>query len=417
MTPSPAATLPLHGVRVLELTQFLSGPACGVLLADMGADVYKIEKFPGGDDQRNWRKPGDSGLSPNFMIVNRGKRSVALDIRSAAGREALLRMCAGADVVLENFRPGVMDRLGLGYEVMVTRNPRLVYCSITGYGPVGPLAAEGGFDLILQAFSGLISLTGEPDRKPVKPGVSLADINAGILASFGILAAYVQMLRTGRGCRVDTSLLQASMHQTFWAAAAYFTSGTVTGPAGTGAAGVAPYQVFQAQDGGIALGGVNEANWARITEVLGHAEWNADPRFLHARLRGANQKDLEPLVEAALATDTVINWVQKFSAAGVPASPVHDIGQALDHAQTRAIAMVAEVPAPGGGTQRALGSPVMLDGQAHTSPLPAPRLGEHTREALLAFGISEPEVQALLDATAAHQNAEASPSVEGVPRV
>jgi crotonobetainyl-CoA:carnitine CoA-transferase CaiB-like acyl-CoA transferase len=370
----------------------------------MGADVFKIEKFPGGDDQRNWRKPGDSGLPPNFMIVNRGKRSVALDLRASAGREALLRMAASADIVLENFRPGVLERLGLGYEALRVRNPRLVYASITGYGPVGPLASQGGFDLILQAFSGLISLTGEPGRKPVKPGVSLADINAGILAAFGILAAYVQVLRTGRGRQVDTSLLHASIHQTFWAAATYFSTAKVTPPTGTAAAGVAPYQVFQARDGGIALGGVNEANWLRIAEVLGHPEWKDDPRFLHARLRGANQKDLEALVEAALALDDVATWMRRFSAAGVPASPVHDIAQALEHEQTRAIGMVTEVPAPEGGRQRTLGCPVMLDRRIHTSSLPPPRVGEHTREALAAFGFGRDEVDALLTAGVAFQH-------------
>jgi crotonobetainyl-CoA:carnitine CoA-transferase CaiB-like acyl-CoA transferase len=397
-------TLPLHGVRVLELTQFLSGPACGVMLADMGADVFKIEKFPAGDDQRNWRRPGDPGLSPNFVIVNRGKRSIALDLRSPAGRQALLRMAESADVVLENFRPGVLDRLGLGDEAMLARNPRLVYCSISGYGPVGPLAAEGGFDLILQAFSGLISLTGEPGRKPVKPGVSLADVNAGILAAFGIVSAYVQVLRTGKGRRVDTSLLGASLQQTFWAAATYFSTGKVTRPTGTAAAGVAPYQVFQCRDGGIAIGGVNEANWQRISEVLGHPEWQQDPRFVHAKLRGANQKELEPLVEASLAGDTVAHWMRRFSEAGVPASPVHDIAQALEHEQCHAIGMVADVPAAQGGTVRTLGAPVMLDRQARISPRPAPLVGEHTTEALAAFGFAPAEIDALLGERAVHQH-------------
>jgi crotonobetainyl-CoA:carnitine CoA-transferase CaiB-like acyl-CoA transferase len=403
--------LPLHGVRVLELSQFLSGPACGVMLADMGAEVFKIEKFPAGDDQRNWRKPGDSGLSPNFVMVNRGKQSVALDIRSPGGREALLRMAEGADVVLENFRPGVLERLGLGYQAMKARNPRLVYCSITGYGPVGPLAAEGGFDLILQAFSGLISMTGEPGRKPVKPGVSLADINAGMLAAFGIVTAYVQRLRTGRGRRVDTSLLHASMQQMYWAAAAYFSGGNIAGPTGTAATGVAPYQVFQCADGGLALGGVNEANWTRIADVLGHPEWKTDKRFLHAKARGANRHALEELVEAALAADTVDNWMRRLSAAGVPASPVHNIAQALEHEQTRAIGMVTEVPSPEGGTLRTLGSAVMLDGIARTSPLPAPRLGQHTASALAAFGFSQDEIEALIEAGAVHQHAAALQAV------
>jgi crotonobetainyl-CoA:carnitine CoA-transferase CaiB-like acyl-CoA transferase len=401
--PAVAAALPLQGVRVLELSQFLSAPACGVMLADLGADVFKIEKFPAGDDQRGWRKPGDSGLAPNFVMVNRGKRSVALDIRSPEGKAALLRMADAADVVLENFRPGVLERQGLGYEALRQRNPRLVHCSITGYGPVGPLASEGGFDLILQAFSGLISLTGEPGRKPVKPGVSLADVNAGILAAFGILAAYVQRLRTGAGQRVDTSLLHASMQQMYWAAAAYFATGAVTQPTGTAAGGVAPYQVFECADGGIAIGGVNDANWARITEVLGHPEWQRDERFLTARARGANRHALEKLVEQELGRHAVQHWSRCFSAAGVPASPVHDVAQALEHAQTRAIGMVTEVAAPQGGTVRTLGSPVMFDGRSRIAPMAAPRLGEHTRESLAAFGFGAAEIDTLLDSGAAHQ--------------
>jgi crotonobetainyl-CoA:carnitine CoA-transferase CaiB-like acyl-CoA transferase len=297
----------------------------------------------------------------------------------------------------------VLERQGLGYEALKQRNPRLVYCSITGYGPVGPLASEGGFDLILQAFSGLISLTGEPGRKPVKPGVSLADVNAGILAAFGILAAYVQRLRTGAGRRVDTSLLHASMQQMYWAAAAYFATGAVTQPTGTAAGGVAPYQVFECADGGIAIGGVNDANWARITEVLGHPEWQRDERFLTARARGANRHVLEKLVEQELGRQPVQHWSGCFSAAGVPASPVHDVAQALEHAQTRAIGMVTEVAAPQGGTVRTLGSPVMFDGRSRIAPMAAPRLGEHTRESLAAFGFGAAEIDTLLGGGAAHQ--------------
>jgi crotonobetainyl-CoA:carnitine CoA-transferase CaiB-like acyl-CoA transferase len=397
--------LPLAGVRVIELSQFLSAPVCGVMLADMGADVFKIEKFPGGDDQRMWKKEPGAKLPANFAIVNRGKHSVALDLRHPQGRDALLRMVESADIVLENFRPGALQRMGLGYEAMRERNKKLVHCSITGYGPVGPLADLGGFDLILQAFSGLISVTGEPGRKPVKPGVSLADVNAGILAAFGIVTAFVRTLRTGVGTHLDTSLLHASVQQLYWAAASYFSTGRVPQPNGTAAAGAAPYQVFQCAEGGIALGGVNEANWLRITEVLGHPEWRHEPLFANASLRGQNRHSLEERVEAALAARSVDEWLPLFTDAGVPASKVQDVGAALEHEQVRAIGMVTEVASPDGGLTRTLGVPVMMDGQASISPLPAPLLGQHTSLALRRFGFSDEEVHALLAAGAAHENA------------
>lgn len=218
-------------------------------------------------------------MPPSFCMINRGKRSLALDFRRAAGQAVMRRLVAQADVLTENFRLGVMDRLGLGFDDCRRLNPALVYASISGYGRVGPLADKGGFDLILQAFSGLIQATGEPDGRPVKPGVSVADINAGILVAFGILAAYIHRLRTGEGQRVDASLLQASMQQTYWLAATCFSTGRDTPRLGTGHALIAPYQVFQCADGGLAVGGGNPAAWARICELLGHPEWREDARF------------------------------------------------------------------------------------------------------------------------------------------
>jgi len=219
---------PLAGVRVIEMAQIMAGPTCGMMLADLGAEVIKIEKFPGGDDARQYQKPGDSAMPPSFRMINRGKRSLALDVRTPEGRAVLLRLVREANVLTENFRFGVMERLGLGYEDLKAVNPALIYCSITGYGRTGPLAKAGGFDLILQAFSGIIEATGEPDRDPVKPGVSIADTNAGILAALAIVSAYVHRLKTGEGQHVSTSLLQAAMQQTYWLAANYFSSGRET---------------------------------------------------------------------------------------------------------------------------------------------------------------------------------------------
>lgn len=399
-----ALTQPLAGVKVLELSQIMAGPTCGLMLADLGADVIKVERFPQGDDARRYRREGDSGLPPSFMILNRGKRSIALDVKRPEGRAALLRLVAQSDILTENFRMGVMERLGLSYEALHEINPALVYCSITGYGRTGPLASSGGFDLILQAFSGLISVTGEEGGEPVKPGVSIADVNAGILAAFGSLAAYIQRLRTGQGQRVDTSLLQASMQQMYWYAAAYFSRGIVPKPAGTAHPLIAPYQVYKCSDGGLAIGGANEANWVRVAQILGHPEWVDDPRFNTPDIRLANRLELEKLINAILAGDTRAVWMARFDAGQVPCGPVQTVGEALDHEQTRSVRMVVDVPSPDGGTMRALGTPVLLGGTSYIAERPAPRVGENTAEVLREFGFEGGEIDALLESGAAHQS-------------
>lgn len=401
---SDALAKPLAGVKVLELSQIMAGPTCGLMLADLGADVIKVERFPQGDDARRYRREGDSGLPPSFMILNRGKRSIALDVKRPEGRQALMRLVSQSDILTENFRMGVMERLGLGYEVLREVNPALVYTSITGYGRTGPLAARGGFDLILQAFSGLISVTGEEGGDPVKPGVSIADVNAGILAAFGSLAAYIQRLRTGQGQRVDTSLLQASMQQMYWYAAAYFSSGIVPKPAGTAHPLIAPYQVYKCSDGGLAIGGANEVNWGRVAHVLDHPEWIDDPRFNTPDIRLANRRELEVLINEILSSDTRSAWAARFEAAQVPCGPVQTVGEALDHDQTRSVRMVVDVPSPDGGTMRALGAPVLFGGTSYIAERPAPRVGENTAEVLREFGFDAAEVDSLLESGAAHQN-------------
>lgn len=405
------AHLPLAGVKVLELSQIMAGPTCGVMLADLGADVYKIEKFPGGDDARHYRRAGDSGLPPSFLMLNRGKRSVGIDMKVPEGRAALLRLIEQADVLTENFRLGVMERLNLGYEALREINPRLIYCSITGYGRQGPMADKGGFDLILQAFSGLISVTGEPGRPPVKPGVSIADVNAGILAALGILAAYIHRLKTGEGQRVETSLLQASLQQLYWYAAAYFSKAIIGQPSGTAHALIAPYQVFQCADGGIAVGGANQANWERIADVLGHPEWKFDARFDRPDGRLKHRDELERLINMALASATVAKWVERFDQAGIPAGPVQNVGQALEHEQSRAVGMIRDVEAPGGGKTRTLGLPVLLNGRSHIASSAAPRVGEHTEIVLSEFGFTPDEVAHLIACKAVFQ-CESSPKFE-----
>jgi crotonobetainyl-CoA:carnitine CoA-transferase CaiB-like acyl-CoA transferase len=387
---------PLSGLKVLELSQIMAGPVCGLMLSDMGAEVIKVERFPAGDDARGYRRPGDSGLSPAFVMLNRGKRSIGIDFRKPEGRDALLRMVADVDVVTENFRVGTMEKLGLGFNELSKVNPKLIYCSISGYGRMGPMASQGGFDLILQAFSGLISVTGEEGRQGVKPGISVADVNAGILAALGILAAYIRRLKSGLGGRVDTSLLQACMQQTYWFAAAYFSKGVIGRPMGTAHPLIAPYQTYPCADGAVAIGGGNQANWVRIAETLQHPEWIQDARFDNGAVRLENRKILEVLISGVLKSNTVEHWVAELAAAGVPVGPVQNVAQAFEHEQTEAIGMVIDNPDGRAGVQRAIGCPIHFDELRSSRIGIAPLVGEHTAEVLFEFGFTEAEVEQLV---------------------
>ena len=389
---------PLAGMRVLELAQIMAGPTCGLMLADMGADVVKVEKIPGGDDSRGYREPRVNGVSAPFLMLNRNKRGIALDLKHEQGREILLRMVRDADVLLENHRRGTLDKLGLGYDVLARENPGLIYCGISGYGRTGPYADKGGFDLIAQGFAGLMSVTGEPGGPPAKTGNPVSDIAAGILATVGILAAYAHKQRTGRGQMVDTSLMEAALQQTYWHAAIYFATGESPGPLGSAHVLTAPYQAFRASDGWINIGGANQANWERIAELLGHPEWHDDPRFATNAARMANRETLAALMNGVLATRTKAEWAIAFDAAGVPAGPVHTIGEALTHAQTLARDMVVDLVHPEAGTTKALGCPVHFSATPTAITRPAPLLGEHTRELLRECGYAEADIDGFVAA-------------------
>ena len=393
MKPS---TGPLAGLRVLEVTQIMSGPTCGLLLADMGADVIKIEKLQGGDDARGYRDPQVGGVSAPFMMMNRNKRGLALDLKSPKGRALLLKMAKNADVLVENFRGGTMDKLGLGYEALKAENPGLIYCAITGYGRTGPYADKGGFDLIAQGFAGLMSVTGEAGRPPAKSGSAVSDMNAGILAALGILAAYIHKLKTGEGQVVDTSLSDAALQQTYWHAAVWFATQKSPEPTGSAHILTAPYQAFEASDGWINIGGANQANWERICDVLGHSEWKGDARFATNRDRMANLAVLVDLMNAVVRTRTRAEWQAAFDAAGVPAGPVHTIGEALSHPQTLARGMVVKLDHPQAGTTHAVGCPIHFSASPDRSSTPAPLLGQHTREVLREFDLPEVEIDALV---------------------
>jgi len=387
---------PLRGMRVLELAQIMAGPTCGMLLADMGADVVKVEKLPGGDDSRSYSEPRINGESAPFMMLNRNKRGIAIDLKKPAGRDVLLRMVRSADVLIENYRRGTLEKLELGYDVLSKTNPGLIYCAISGYGRDGPFGDKGGFDLIAQGFAGLMAITGEPGGPPVKTGPPVADINAGILAAVGILAAYAHKQKTGKGQVVDTSLMEAALQQTYWHAAIYFATGVSPGPTGSAHLLTAPYQAFAASDGWLNIGGANQANWERIAVVLGHPEWCDDPRFISNSARMQNLGALTEAMRPILATRTRTEWIAAFDAAGVPAGPVHSIGEALEHPQTRARRMVVDVDHPQAGRTHALGCPVHFSATPTRVDRAAPLLGQHTRDVLREYGYSKGEIDLLI---------------------
>jgi crotonobetainyl-CoA:carnitine CoA-transferase CaiB-like acyl-CoA transferase len=368
------------------------------MLADMGADVVKVERLPGGDATRRFLPPDVDGESAAFMMMNRGKRGVAVDLRAEAGVGVVRRLAADADVLIENFRVGTMERIGLGCESLSAANPRLVYCQITGFGRTGPLAERGGFDLIAQGYSGLMSITGGADgASPTKVGSPVTDITAGILAAFGVVCALLERQRTGRGQLVDTSLLEAGITQTYWQSAIALASGSSPGALGSAHPLTAPYQAFRTADGWINVGASNEATWVRLTDALGLARLREDHRFSDNASRMGHLGELVEALAPAFAGRTTDEWLAALGAAGVPVGPVASIGEMLEHPQTLARDMVIEVEHSRLGSVRSLGSPVKLSGHsAARAARGAPLLGEHTREVLGEAGISEDEVSDLI---------------------
>ena len=393
---------PLAGVKVLELAQIMAGPSCGALLADLGADVVKIEKMPGGDDTRRYAEPQVNGESAAFMMMNRNKRGIAVDLKTDGGRRVLRRLAASADVLTENYRRGALDKLGLGFEALQALNPALIYCSISGYGRTGPAADKGGFDLIAQGASGLMSITGEPGGPPVKVGSPVTDLNAGLLAALGIVCAYVHRLKTGQGQFVDTSLFEAGIHQTAWQAAIFFATGISPGPGGSAHVLAAPYQAFPTADGWINIGGANQSNWERIARLVGVPELIADPRFVDNSARMANRSALTELLAEHLRARPTRDWLRDLDAAGIPAGPIQSIAEMAADPQTLARAMVVELEHPVAGRTRTLGVPLKLSATPGTLRRPAPTFGQHTREVLREHGFEEAEIEALRVEGAVH---------------
>ena len=360
----------------------------------MGADVIKVERPDVGDETRR-APPFVNGLASQFLILNRNKRSLALDLKRPQGREVFLRLVRGADVVAENMRPGTMAELGLAYEDLRPLNPALVYCSISGFGQTGPYRDRGGFDLVAQAMSGILSVTGPPGGPPVKVGVPICDIMAGTLAAHGILSAYIHRLRSGQGQYVDTSLLEAGIFCTFWETTLYFATGKVPRPEGTAHRNTAPYQVLRCQDGSIALGAANPANWERLCRLLGREDLLQDPRFKERPARLQNQQQLAAILEEHFTQRPTAYWVKALAEAGVPAGPVYTIPQVYQHPQVRAREMLVEVDNPHGGKVKNIGIPIKLSLTPGRIRLPPPLLGQHTDEVLQEAGFTPQEVSRL----------------------
>jgi crotonobetainyl-CoA:carnitine CoA-transferase CaiB-like acyl-CoA transferase len=385
----------LDGIKVVELAQIMAGPTCGLLLADMGADVIKVEKLPGGDDARAYTEPSIHGEPAAFMILNRNKRSIAVNLKARGGLEVVKRLLADADVIIENYRKGTLDKLGLGYDVLSQMNPRLVYCAVSGYGRTGPYADKGGFDLIAQGFAGIMSITGEPGGPPAKSGTSVADINAGILAALGIVAALLRRATTGHGQMVETSLMEAAIQQTYWQSAMFFATGVNPGPTGSAHVLTAPYQAYATRDGWINIGGANQTNWERIVKVIGRPELAEDARFQTNRERMRNLAQLTLLISEKLRERPSAEWIHAFEAAGVPVGPVNQIGDMLADPQVAAREMVLEVDHPRAGRTQALGMPIKFSEARGELTRPAPLLGQHSREILDRLGYSTQEIKAL----------------------
>ena len=386
----------LNGLRVLDVGQVMAGPFCAMLLCDMGADVIKVES-PKGDSTRYMA--GARGTdSPSFNAVNRGKRGIVVDLKTVAGRDVLQRLATSADVLIENYRPGKMKELGLDYTILSAINPRLIYVSISGYGQTGPSGGKGGFDLVAQGVSGLMSVTGELGRSPVKIGVPVTDLGAGLFALSGILAALIHRTRSGRGQYIDTSLVEAGVALSVWEATEFFSGRGVPGPLGSAHRMSAPYQAIRCADGFITLGAANDRLFSRLCKLLGHPEWVDDPEFSDDSARVRNREMLARRIEKETTSRPRSHWLALFEEHDIPCGPINDYRDVMSDAQVRAREMIVETDHPTLGRLSTLGTPLKLSETPLTPGRPAPLLGQHTDEVLRDAGYGPMEVRALREA-------------------
>lgn len=381
--------LPLDGVRVVDLTQVMGGPFCTMQLGDLGADVIKVEP-PSGDLSRRMggaalRMTGDDNAP--FFALNRNKRSIVLDLTSASDRDVFLALADTADVVVESFRPGVVTRLGVDYDTLAARDPRLIYASISGFGQTGPYADRPGFDLIAQGMSGVMSVTGERGETPVKCGVPIADLAVGLIAANGVMAALLAREKTGRGQYIDTSLFESALALSVWETTEYWATGEPPHALGSAHRLSAPYQAFRTRDGFITLAALTEPHWQRVCSVLEREAMATDARFDTNAKRLAHRDELVREIEAALAPRTAADWVERFLAAGVPSGPIHDYAQVFADPHTHARHMVEEIDHPVAGRVRTLGFPLKMSDTPPCVRRPPPLLGEHSDEIRRELGV------------------------------
>jgi crotonobetainyl-CoA:carnitine CoA-transferase CaiB-like acyl-CoA transferase len=378
----PTATAPpLAGIRVLDLTRVLAGPFCSMMLGDMGAEVIKVEEPGKGDDTRSW-PPFSGGEATYFMSVNRNKKSLTLNLKAPEGQEILRSLIKKGDVLLENFRPGTMDKLGFGYAALAELNPRLVYCSISGFGESGPEAGRAGYDLVVQAESGLMDITGFPDGPPVKSGTSIADLVAGMSAAHGVVLALLARAKTRRGQKVEISMLDAMAALLTYQAGIYFATGQRPFRRGNAHPSIAPYEVFTAADGYVTLGVANNSLWQRCCSALERTELATDSQYDTEAKRVENRTTLIPLLNQILSARTADEWLKRFEAAGVPAGRIKSVPEVCESEHLKARGMIATMPHPTAGQVRVMGMPVRLGATPGALVLPPPRLGEHTDEIL-----------------------------------
>ena len=386
----------LEGVRVIELSHVMAAPTCGLMLSDMGADVIKVERLPNGDDIRKLA-PFVEGVSSPFVMMNRNKRGIAIDLKSLEGQAVLKDLIKDADILIENYRQGAVEAFGVGYEEVKQFNERLIYCSISGFGRSGPYSSKGGFDLVAQGMSGLMSITGESaDRPPVKVGAPVTDITAGVLGAMGILGALFKRGKTGKGQLVDTSLFEAGIMHTFWQSSIYFGSGEIPKAMGSAHPLMAPYQAFKTKDGWINVGSANQGLWEKLLVVLGAEKVLSEEKFSDPNRRLENLSELEELLTDFFGREKTEVWIEKLEAAGIPAGPVLNIEEMSLDPQTIARRMVREV-GNHGETYKVIGHPVKYSDYDTQIELSAPKLGEHTREIMAEIGYNEKKINLLLE--------------------
>ena len=387
----------LEGITVIDCSQILAGPFCSMLLADHGARVIKVEKPNGGDDVRGWGPPFIGDDSSAFVQINRNKESISLDIKENPGKEILKKLIKTADVLIENSRVGTMDKLGFGYDDVKKINSKIIYCSITGFGSEGPYSKRGGFDLIAQGMSGLMSITGHPDSPPAKVGVPIADLNTGMFAMQGILSAYIHRLKKNEGQYMEVSLLESALAYTMYESSIYFTTGKISTPDGSAHRLTAPYQAFKTKDGYINIGAANQSNWERLLNVLGLENLNKDPEFSDSKNRQLNRKKLEKILEKIFITKSSKEWINMLIENSIPSGPIYNMKEVWEDEQVKYRKMDVKLDHPKQKNNRNIGVAVKLSKTPGKIKTPAPLYGEHSSKILKELGYSEDEIINLLN--------------------